>query len=453
MSVTNKKFGFTLAEALMALLIVSLITIASVPIITKKKRLVETSPHGKWKCTLNANGDHIVYGSEANPAGWVVSGDKCQFLVPRGARAFTVSAIGGGGGGAGSSIETIEYENSFAVEKYGTYRFFAIGGGGQGGGWNCNGKGKKYGHNGANGGAGTGEIDIDSNTDFITINVGSGGSGGSGACGMYGVNGNETTIYKSKGTKEPELIVKATGGGGGAGRLCQSCKEDHNSCEHNDAGPSAGTVEFGSSVVSKNAKADLSSIRSMFDNTSLITSTTGKGGSTVGCDWRERCQGHDGGNGAAMMVVDIAYVGKGGSASPSPVIERFFPSFNTRRFDVTIGAGGKGGAISQNGFNGGDTKVGTLFTVYGGTGGTAYNPYPSERTSDGKYLGGNGELGELYLKGESRIKALGGYTSGNNSANGQNATFYGSGGGGAGLKGSTNGKGGDGAPGYVLIEW
>ena len=43
MTIKNKKFGFTLAEALMALLVISLITIASIPVITKKKRLVETA--------------------------------------------------------------------------------------------------------------------------------------------------------------------------------------------------------------------------------------------------------------------------------------------------------------------------------------------------------------------------------------------------------------------------
>ena len=148
MIIKNKKFGFTLAEALMALLVISLITIASIPVITKKKRMVESSVHGKWMCTIDDDGDHIVYGSESNPFGWVKSGSKCRFLVPRDARAFTVSAIGGGGGGAGSSLENERYNGSsggFDVRKYGRYKFYAIGGGGQGGGWNCTAKKKKMG--------------------------------------------------------------------------------------------------------------------------------------------------------------------------------------------------------------------------------------------------------------------------------------------------------------------
>ena len=44
MTIKNKKFGFTLAEALMALLVISLITIASIPVITKKKRRTEFNP-------------------------------------------------------------------------------------------------------------------------------------------------------------------------------------------------------------------------------------------------------------------------------------------------------------------------------------------------------------------------------------------------------------------------
>ena len=42
----KKRYGFTLAEALVALLIASLIIAAMIPVITKKHRKVEV--HGKW---------------------------------------------------------------------------------------------------------------------------------------------------------------------------------------------------------------------------------------------------------------------------------------------------------------------------------------------------------------------------------------------------------------------
>ena len=165
MTIKNKKFGFTLAEALMALLVISLITIASIPVITKKKRLVETTPHGKWMCTRNAQSQHIVYGSESNPSGWVVSGKKCQFLVPRGARGFVVSAIGGGGGGGGSSVETEVFsDQNYHVTKAGKYKFFVVGGGGQGGGWDCDFRDRRFGLTGAAGGVAYGEIYLDLKT-------------------------------------------------------------------------------------------------------------------------------------------------------------------------------------------------------------------------------------------------------------------------------------------------
>ena len=93
-----------------------------------------------------------------------------------------------------------------------------------------------------------------------------------------------------------------------------------------------------------------------------------------------------------------------------------------------------------------------MFSLEGGDGGKVINLETSN--SSNKYTGENGEVGKLSLKGVTKTTALGGMASGNtSSANGQNATFYGSGGGGAGLNGSTSGKGGNGAPGYVLIEW
>ena len=48
--------GFSLAEALMALLVVSLITIATIPVITKKKRSLENIPHGQWTCEIDEDG-------------------------------------------------------------------------------------------------------------------------------------------------------------------------------------------------------------------------------------------------------------------------------------------------------------------------------------------------------------------------------------------------------------
>ena len=50
--------GFSLAEALITLLIVCVITIASVPVITKKHRAKLNLPHGVYACYWN--GDNLV---------------------------------------------------------------------------------------------------------------------------------------------------------------------------------------------------------------------------------------------------------------------------------------------------------------------------------------------------------------------------------------------------------
>ena len=50
--------GFSLAEALITLLVVCVITIASVPVITKKHRAKFNLPHGVYACYWN--GDNLV---------------------------------------------------------------------------------------------------------------------------------------------------------------------------------------------------------------------------------------------------------------------------------------------------------------------------------------------------------------------------------------------------------
>ena len=55
---TQPIFGFSLAEALITLLVVCIITIASVPVITKKHRAQSSVPHGSYACYWN--GDALV---------------------------------------------------------------------------------------------------------------------------------------------------------------------------------------------------------------------------------------------------------------------------------------------------------------------------------------------------------------------------------------------------------
>ena len=87
-------WGFSLAEALITLLIVCVIVLASVPVITKKHR--QKTDHGKWMCTLNSAGQHVVWsrgaqGSETDPETWGASNTNyCKFNVPATARNFAI---------------------------------------------------------------------------------------------------------------------------------------------------------------------------------------------------------------------------------------------------------------------------------------------------------------------------------------------------------------------------
>lgn len=146
-----KKFGFSLAEALMALLIVSLITAATIPVLTKKQR--EVGDHGKWECTLDTDGNHMVRtvingvdsGFKKLPAG-----KTCSFSPPAKAENFSVKVVGGGGGGAGglsgSNTGLINAEvgaEAVPAPFTGTYSITLLGGGGAGGAMAC-GDPKKY---------------------------------------------------------------------------------------------------------------------------------------------------------------------------------------------------------------------------------------------------------------------------------------------------------------------
>ena len=127
----HKNNGFSLAEALMALLIVSLITIATIPVITKKTRMKEE--HGRWMCTIDKNtGDHIQWmtGSSVEASdseSWTVAGRNCAFMPPSKAKNFSITAVGGGGAAAQSEGKT--WTSDFAVDFYGKYKFIAVGGG------------------------------------------------------------------------------------------------------------------------------------------------------------------------------------------------------------------------------------------------------------------------------------------------------------------------------------
>ena len=194
MSAPIKFCGFSLAEALITLLIVCLITLASIPVLTKKRRTVSDGGSGQWICTLAAQKDgngnitgykHVYWNSQTSggdindPSTWEVAGDgtSCTFAPPLKAKNFGITLIGGGGGGGeGISDRKILLDlgngesKILANPETGIYRLAVIG----------------------NGGGGSGSDDEDG-----TYNRGIGGQGGGGGYWMGEINLNSANTYKA----------------------------------------------------------------------------------------------------------------------------------------------------------------------------------------------------------------------------------------------------------------
>ena len=100
----TSKFGFSLAETLLVLLIMSFLIVAIAPIsykqITKK---VKRDHHGRFECYYDSSGNLHQYKADEITGGEdkIISGDDavCTFEPPSSAAFYIVQAIGGGAGG------------------------------------------------------------------------------------------------------------------------------------------------------------------------------------------------------------------------------------------------------------------------------------------------------------------------------------------------------------------
>ncbi|HBA6370828.1 TPA: phage tail protein [Escherichia coli] len=184
------------------------------------------------------------------------------------------------------------------------------------------------------------------------------------------------------------------------------------------------------------------------------------------------CAAGGGGGGSASNggAANNAGGGAGGGAGQS-ILKQAVAVTPGQVIPITIGAagiGGIGGALGSNngsnGTNGGNTIIGTLATLLGGGfggggfipgGGTQTTGYPAGgEGNDGAAFGGGGN------GGSSPFGGGGGVTRGISMPGGVaglNGAGHGSGGSGAGITysalASAGAKGGNGTPGYVLIEW
>lgn len=452
-----KNSAFSIAEALMTMLIVALIMIMTMPIITHKFQK-GTGISGSWKCTYNPVSGNYIVESEGAPSG--TSPDGCTFTPPAGARNFTVNAIGGGGGGASATVGLETFAKSFkGTYNYvppikGFYTITAIGGGGSGG------KGRDLGDPcrrsaGAAGGiASYDKFELQKDATY-TVVVGAGASFAGDV--WKGGSGEPSFVLKPSATD----LIRATGGSWGRGGWGVNCKYHDGWTGKGGSGGSYNVRGEAPDVATDNTREGGKTCNDgrcgALDVTrigNLAYSSVGKGGNATPV----RQNGSDG----AVVIKFSGLISGGGGKSGVHVFKTFkkLPP----EVKVTIGVGG-GGAVLENrdGGAGGVTSFGNLLVAGGGSGGEA-QLYSGPATTP--LPGGNG--------GDSPLGAgfLGGINNGG--VDGEGAIFtsmdqflstrYGAGGGGGGAKDKkacvpTNGysgcwgRGGNGAGGVVWIDW
>lgn len=90
MSKANKRKGFSLAEALITLLLVAICAVLSVPVFKKKEQKLQYETHGSYECYMTED-SYIEYKRSAK--GTITSTKEvssCKFVPPKSAAEFHV---------------------------------------------------------------------------------------------------------------------------------------------------------------------------------------------------------------------------------------------------------------------------------------------------------------------------------------------------------------------------
>ncbi len=370
-----RKYGFSLAEALITLLIVCLITLASIPILTKKKRSAENGSSGLYMCTViptyhyrrkpfnrgkaEIRYKYVYYNSQSpegdinNPTTWAVAdGDHCKFVPPLNAKNFGVTLIGGGGAGGNGVSKLTPVLNynipTFKPEATSEYSISMVGGGAGGAGGS-----HQSGIAGSGGGSGgfiLGKLTLPPG-NLYSYEIGEGsadyGNFDSSQSSAPRANNGGDTKFKVSTPSGMKILMTAFGGTGGQTRTCKN-RLGIWKCSGGDysAGGSAN-IDYGTGYFSNFS----GSSGPGYGGSNVLTndnySTAGGGISVNGVYYgaggrgRKDCRSdgcaENGQRGTFSLDRYDIFGGKGGSAAvplviPMPKIEGYLK--------ITVGAGG-----------------------------------------------------------------------------------------------------------------
>ena len=399
--------AFSLAEALITLLIICIIVLASVPVITKKRRDMTEGPKGMWICTRNSQGQYVYYDNRSpkgdinNIDSWTATGtDSCTFTSGSRPYKYGITVIGGGGGGGnGSSYreilarQTSAGSTSFSPEKTDLYDVLLIGGGGGGGGGQSS--DDNTGGGGGGGGRFEGFIPLYRGTAY-TMTVGGGGTtrGGEYHGGLSNSvshpradDGGSSYLTRSGGG-DSKTYIEVAGGQGGDSVGCSKWK-----CRGGDAGYGRGVVSanyYSSLEVNGNTVSAFSGhvtgsngqwgdyykrynpygrgAKNYYTDTADNVTTYGDGGDPGAC--RSCIWAKNGVNGYGVISKTWKKFGMGGT---SAIPQTYFVPSLEGKLVVTIpdaaGPEEKGGTtVAKNVKN---NVVGRIFYGYGAAGGKA----------------------------------------------------------------------------------
>ena len=105
----NNILGFTIGEVLVTMLIITLMTLASIPIAKNAKMKKELPIDKNYWAAMYENGQLVVKEGkkgEAPKTTTYPSGTEIPFTPPKGVSKLNVTVIGGGGGGAAGVSRT-----------------------------------------------------------------------------------------------------------------------------------------------------------------------------------------------------------------------------------------------------------------------------------------------------------------------------------------------------------